>query len=778
MNNSEISFAYFFVKSEESSFLEEINTSQQDLRIVSKSEIKITTENQRQTWKALFAAPARIKFLLILRAFVRYLPFLGRFSLFQRVRMNSELSDFIGNFRQSRSQINSIEQDLERDTEFIHEGIYGLNVITSSKPKISLVIPTYNRSDLVLNLLQSISTIQKKSEIEIIVVDDGSEDDQFQRLKKIKGVHIYHLNENVGYTLATNFGASKATGEYILLLNNDTILLPTTILRLENYLDTNPDVWAVAPKILWQDLTIQEFGSYVDLQGKAVNLGVGYGRQHPQVQFTREAVYASAACLLIRNRIWNLLEGFDETFAPAYYEDSDLCLRIWQAGGKLVVLHNAEVIHIGSQSYDSVMGSALKSTQMEKNRKAFSKKWRDSNLEIPENDRSGVLTGRLSDRRAIVFFDHQIPNPNRDSGQLRSYQLLKTFRDLGFHVIIVSRINVAHFEVVETFRMEGFEVHSSFESFFNCHDGKSKLLSLFWLSKLNTADSLINRVKDHFPSVPVVFDTVDVHFLREERKALLEIDSLNNSKLVGSGISKRIDLETLKKRELEIMNLVDKVIVVSPEEHQLLANEHSIQNGSILWKYLDVVESRHENTVQLQQKSVILFVGSFNHSPNIDGIEWFAREVLPSLRGITRRNFEVQVVGGGLSAEKQHFLESQGIRVLGWVQDLAPIYESTDLVIAPIRYGAGLKGKILEAAKHGKPIVATDIAMEGFTLSPGDDYIPANSSIEFAEGIKELIENPQKAKSMGSKIRSAMSIVFSKEKFTSELESLLIEVLT
>lgn len=778
MNNSEISFAYYFAESKESSFLEEMHGSQESLQIFSKSEIYGIKGIQLQALKAFITAPARIKILLILRAFIRYVPILARFSIFQRIRMNSELSDFIGNIRRVQSQVNSITHNLTWGPDFIHEDIYGLNVVTSSKPKISLVIPTYNRSDLVLNLLKSISKIRKESEIEIIVVDDGSEDDQFQTLKEIKGVHVYHLNENVGYTLATNFGASKAIGEYILLLNNDTILLPTTILRLENYLDTNPDVWGVAPKILWQDLTIQEFGSYTDLEGNAVNLGVGFGREHPQMKFTREAVYASAACLLIRARIWNLLEGFDETFAPAYYEDSDLCLRIWQAGGRLVVLHNAEVIHIGSQSYNNVMGTVLKRTQMEKNRKAFSKKWRDSNLEVPEMDRSRVLTGRLSDRRAIVFFDHQIPNPNRDSGQLRSYQLLRTFRDLGFHVIVVSRINVAHFEVVETLRMEGFEVYSSFEDFFNCHDGESKLLTLFWLSKLSTADSVINLVKDRFPSVPIVFDTVDVHFLREERKALLEIDSSNKSMLAGSGFSKRIELETLKKRELEIMNLAEKVIVVSPEEHRLLANEHNIQNCSILWKYLDVVESRHDDTVQIQPKSVILFVGSFNHSPNIDGIEWFAREVLPSLRGITRRNFEVQVVGGGLSPEKQQILESQGIRVLGWVQDLSPIYRSTDVVIAPIRYGAGLKGKILEAAKHGKPIVATDIAMEGFTLSPGDDYIQANSPIEFIEGIKELIENPQSAKSMGSKIRSAMSVVYSKEKFTSELESLLIEVLT
>jgi len=136
------------------------------------------------------------------------------------------------------------------------------------------------------------------------------------------------------------------------------------------------------------------------------------------------------------------------------------------------------------------------------------------------------------------------------------------------------------------------------------------------------------------------------------------------------------------------------------------------------------------------------------------------------------------VAGGGLSLEKEGILESQGIRVLGWVQDLAPIYLSADVVIAPIRYGAGLKGKILEAAKYERPIVATNIAMEGFTLTPGEDYILANSAVDFIAGIKDLIEDSEKAKRMGSKIKSEMSVVFSKEKFTSELESLLIEVLT
>ena len=775
-----MSFAYFFVESERATFLKEIQGYDQNLRFNSKTTmITKKGKNLGQASKAFFAASARFKTLLLLRASIRYLPFLTRFSLFQGVLKNSELSALIVNFRQLQSQTESIELNLDWDNGFFHEEMYGLDVMTSSKPKISLVIPTYNRSDLVFNLLHSISKVIKKSEIEIIVVDDGSEDDQFQRLKKVRGVHVYHLSENVGYTRATNFGASKATGDYILLLNNDTLLLPTTILRLENYLDTNPDVWAVAPKILWQDLSVQEFGSHVDLQGNALNLGVGYGRTHPQINFTREAVYASAACFLIRTKIWNALEGFDETFAPAYYEDTDLCLRIWQAGGKLVMLHSAEVIHIGSQSYGDGTGSALKSEQLIKNKKAFSKKWRDSNLEIPGEDNSRALVGKLSDRRAIVFFDHQIPNPNRDSGQLRSYQLLNTFRDLGFHVIVVSRINVAHFEVVETLRTKGFEIHSSFESFFNCHDRNSKLLSLFWLSKFETANFLINQIKDKFPTTPIVFDTVDVHFLREERKALLD-DSASKSKLLGPGFSRRVDVEILKKKELEIMKQATKVIVVSPEEHQLLTKEHNIQNCSILWKYLDPRELERRNTVERQSKNkkIILFVGSFNHLPNIDGIEWFAREVLPSLRDKVGEIFEVHVAGGGLSSEKQDFLESQGIRVLGWVQELAPIYQSADVVIAPIRYGAGLKGKILEAAKYERPIVATNIAMEGFTLTPGEDYIPANSPIEFVEGIKELIENPQNAKSMGSKIRSAMSVMHSKEKFTSELESLLTEVLT
>ena len=184
MNNSEISFTYFFVKSEVASFLEENNASHQSLTVISKNELTITGGIWHQTFKAFIAAPARVKNLLILRALVKYLPFLSRFSLFQRVRINSELNDFIGNFRQS--QMNTIEQIVELNTEFIHEEIYSLNVVTSSKPKISLVIPSYNRSDLVINLLQSISRIQRKSEIEIIVVDDGSEDDQFQRLKKIK----------------------------------------------------------------------------------------------------------------------------------------------------------------------------------------------------------------------------------------------------------------------------------------------------------------------------------------------------------------------------------------------------------------------------------------------------------------------------------------------------------------------------------------------------------------------------------------------------------------
>jgi GT2 family glycosyltransferase len=205
------------------------------------------------------------------------------------------------------------------------------------KIKTSIIIVNYNGENIITDCLKSIINHKTKYPYEIILVDNNSQDGSKEKIKAFSAhLQLIENSKNFGFAKANNQGAALAKGEYLFLLNNDTVLLENVLDGLVDYLEQNPQVGAASPKLLNQDKTLQYQGSIL---GKW--------------QFTghkpRNINFISGAAFFTRASLYKKLDGLDETFF-FYNEDIDICKRIKKAGFKIAYLPGLEIIHYGGIS--------------------------------------------------------------------------------------------------------------------------------------------------------------------------------------------------------------------------------------------------------------------------------------------------------------------------------------------------------------------------------------------------------------------------------------------
>jgi glycosyltransferase involved in cell wall biosynthesis len=240
------------------------------------------------------------------------------------------------------------------------------------------------------------------------------------------------------------------------------------------------------------------------------------------------------------------------------------------------------------------------------------------------------------------------------------------------------------------------------------------------------ANPLLGLVRRHAPQAQLWFDTVDLHYLREERLAALE----NSSSLAATAAQTRA-------QELGVIQACDLTFVVSPVEQDILARE-------LPAKAVQVLSNIHEPlavTPGFAEREGLLFVGGFQHPPNVDAVTWFVREVWPLVRA-QAPDMRARIVGSKMP-ESLRQLAGDGIEILGFVPDIEPLLARSRVSIAPLRYGAGVKGKVNQAMSHGLPVVATSMAVEGMNLQDGTHVLVGDTPQAFARAVLQLDQDPQ-----------------------------------
>lgn len=337
----------------------------------------------------------------------------------------------------------------------------------------------------------------------------------------------------------------------------------------------------------------------------------------------------------------------------------------------------------------------------------------------------------IAPKKQLLFIDCFIPKPDRDSGSVDAWWYIKIFQRLGFDVSFIATLEKETFPVYEdALRKAGVSVRyeSDPARLRDVVHREAPHLDLIFVQRVYASRYFIQQLKALPSAPPVIFGAVDIHFLRETRGALLE-----------HSISALDQALAVRRDEVRSFSLADASIVVSRAEFDLVkallpaCNLHRIPIPRLPGK----------TSTPFGERSGVIFVGGYGHLPNVDAVKFLAREVWPLVHAKLPA-LTLEIVGSGVTEEIRALADPLlGIRVTGFVSDIGEVFSRSRLSVAPLRFGAGIKGKIVSSLLHGVPCVATSIAAEGMGLVHDEHILVADEPADIASAIVTLHENPE-----------------------------------
>lgn len=631
-------------------------------------------------------------------------------------------------------------------------------------PRVSIVILCYNKVELTQACLESLSATDPQIPFEVIVIDNASQDETPEFLAMLEGdVRVERMEENLGFVRGCNHGASLARGEFVLFLNNDTVLQPGWLEPLVAVMDEDPRCGAVSPMLIYPDGRVNDAGGLVFADGECWRYGMGDGAvDNPKLNSRRAVDYAMGACLLVRKSLWDLIGGFDERYAPAYYEDVDLSFAIRAQGYRVFYEPASRVVHVEGGTGGTDVTSGAKQYQVI-NRGKFAEKWADELSHRPRMDptivenwahrgQGGFGPGEDSvsswnqaivaqqDSHNVLIIDPLVPMFDRNSGHMRLWHAITQLRAMGNSVTYwaympyelntyqphLAKIGVPVYGPDPRY-MSGDELIPQAQPIFTPEFENwaqwqrfDTIIVNFWYM----AEALMPLLRSAWPDATIVIDSVDVHFLREQREAELR----NDPALVAKA-------NETKRKELAAYKSADRLIACTPADADLLRTELPDQDVVVLTNAHDLLPMGPGFDVRRD----LLFVGNFIHHANPDALLWWRDEVAPLLREALP-DVVLHVIGND-PANVVPQLCGPNMVAHGWVQDLVPHLQQARISVAPLRFGAGMKGKVGEALSAGLPVVGSPIAVEGMDLVDGKDVLVAKTPEQFVEQIVTLYNN-------------------------------------
>ena len=603
-----------------------------------------------------------------------------------------------------------------------------LHFETGESPTVSIVIPAFNQWPYTRRCLESLLNAGSQASFEVILVDDASSDQTQKAVQQVHGIQYLRNEENQGFIRSCNRGAESARGAFLVFLNNDTEVSEGWLERLAETFERVPDAGLVGAKLVYPNGRLQECGGLIFSDGDGWNYGKHDDPEKPEYQYLREVDYCSGACIMLRTPVFRELGGFDEVYAPAYYEDTDLAFRIRAHGLKVLVQPESVVIHHEGITSGTDTSSGTKRYQAI-NRETFLERWQAQLKEQPAHisdpeDLAQVRSARDHGCRGkVLVIDATTPEPDQDSGSVRLTNIMRCFRDLDYAVTFFADNRLHAGRYTQALQRDGVEVlylpwHDPVKAFFRERGAE---FDAIFISRHYIAVNYLSLLKQHCPDVPLIFDTVDLHYLREQRLAELE----------DSKTLRQVARQT-RRSELGVIHAADVTVVVSPAEVEVLKKDAPSADVHVLSNIHEVPGCRND----FSQRKDLFFVGGYQHPPNIDAACWFARDVWPLARdrlpGVT-----FHLIGSKATDEIRE-LAGNGVVFHGFVEDLEPWLDGCRLAVAPLRYGAGVKGKVNMSMSYGQPVVATPVAVEGMHAENGREVLIAETPKAFADEIVRL----------------------------------------
>ncbi|HUS06077.1 MAG TPA: glycosyltransferase [Bryobacteraceae bacterium] len=652
-------------------------------------------------------------------------------------------------------------------------------------PGISVVIPSRNGRELLERLLPSLDRELAGIPSEVIIVDNGSSDGTSTLLT---GAVLEHSKEPLSFAKAVNRGIRRARFSHVLLLNNDMVLHPGFFAPLQAAFATLPDLFCATAQIFLPP------GRRREETGKAVS------REGPDFPVTCElplegedqtpVLYGSGGCSLYESRKLKALDGAGEIYAPAYVEDLDLGFRAWQLGWPTVFIARAQVTHQHRATTSRYYSREELDRVLEVNffrflvrcirsPRLFKRLWREAcarSTFVPwsaplqiERPLAAVIEDQAilalcngsvanfpgsarSDRPVVLVVSPYVPFPLSHGGAVRMYNLMRRAA-LEYALVLITFVDELHTPPQEILDIctEVVEVR-----------------------RVGTHTGFVSTR----PDVVEEFDSPSMHevvrqTVRKWRPAIVQYEFTQMAQYAVDGAPAKTvlvehditldlyeqfyqhdpDWETeyqLKRWqtfETAAWRSVDAVVTMSDKDRQRVTGAReciAIPNG------VDLV--RFQPSGPKPEAARLLFIGSFAHLPNVLAVDFFLREVWPSLR---EHASVLHIIAG---ARHQDYaanlnLRQPGIELEGFVADVRPAYRRATVVIAPLLASAGTNIKILEAMAMGKAIVSTPGGVNGLSVRPGEDVELAESGAAMAQAIEQLLSNPDKRRNLETQAR-------------------------
>jgi glycosyltransferase involved in cell wall biosynthesis len=596
------------------------------------------------------------------------------------------------------------------------------------RPFVSVLIdPTLPLSE-VRRLLEGLAHNHQKIPLEILLLLDADEQSLGSLLAvRLQGIRVIPIDAPRGLAVQLPPSAlNQAAGDWLLMISSASVQPSdwlTQLLRTARAA-SGARIGAVCAKIVGTDGRLLNAGCLLMHDGHLLRIGSGFDPRAPEYNYLRKVHAGSGACLLVNRRAAREVmttAGADTCMLPDLFDG--MHALDWS------VLYQPDV---------SVIVDAAEPDA-------------PSHPALPEDN-----------RRRLLVLDAVMLTPDQDSGSLRMANLLDIFLDLGWHVVF----SPSNLEFCEPYGLQlqhrGIEVlyaplTGSIADFL---EQRGASFDLVILSRLDVASAFLDMVRLYAPQAWVWFDTVDLHFLREQREADLRGDPVA-----------RAQANQRQRQEIDLMRHADLTLVVSHIERDLLA----IDAPDVRVDILSNIHDPHPTDTPFEARDAIVFIGGFNHDPNVDAVLHYAKDILPLVQA-ELGNVPTYLIGSRPPPEVLALDDpARGLHVVGYIEDVMPYFARARLSIAPLRYGAGVKGKINMSMAYGVPVVATPCAAEGMFLNAETDILIGADARDFAAAVARLYRDQPLWESIARHGLNNIVTHFSRQTARTTLEHLLSE---
>ena len=607
---------------------------------------------------------------------------------------------------------------------------------------VSIIVPVYNKWSLTRACLTSVVQTSVGSGVtyEVILADDGSTDETVRAAELFPGLRVVKAPKNLGFLRNCNNAAKQARGRHILLLNNDTIVLPGWLENLYRTMEEDSSIAIVGSKLLYPDEHIQEAGGGLLSSAEGVSVGrwlwVGERnfpvlRREPIFNIRRETDYISGASILVRKTFWDSVGGFDERYKNAYCEDSDLAMTARSRGLRVVYEPESEVIHFEHQTYSGQI-SADHARLQEQNKAELIAKWRDifQRDHLPPGSKwfqvaahgeravpAPVQTRRKSGKLNILYFSPFPSHPSNHGNQATIQQFARRFQSLGHKVhfaLLQSHMYTPEHERAMRDAWDTFDILPNshplgsngqpipYDGWYEEGLGERirLLCSKYDIDIVFCSYIFQSKMLEYVPDY--ILKVIDTHDKMGDRYEMLR---KNGQPLEFFSCTPEEEGTYLRRAD---------VVVARREEEARYFDSVTGRYTAIVVPHVEEPHFLDRDFVSLKNVGIVASANRINLAIVRECLEAIARKLdgqdCPFTVHVAG---QVKEMADTLPTSERAIFNRPWVQMHGFMPDIAQFYGDMDLVVSPVTMGTGINVKTVQAMAFGMPLLTTACGSKG-----------------------------------------------------------------